>query len=94
MYLGQLVEKAPSSELFKNPLHPYTQALLSAIPIPEVGAKQKRIIIRGEVTSPIEPGDECRFAKRCEYADERCYKHCPELKEVAPGHFVACHLHK
>lgn len=94
MYLGQLVEKAPSSELFKNPLHPYTKALLSAIPIPEVGAKQKRIIIRGEVTSPIEPGDECRFAKRCEYAEERCYKHCPELKEVTPGHFVACHLHK
>ena len=92
MYLGQIVEKAPSRELFQNPMHPYTKALLSAIPIPEAGAKQKRIIIRGEVTSPIEPGNECRFAKRCDYASEGCKLSCPALREVSPGHFVACRL--
>lgn len=92
MYLGQLVEKAPSKELFRNPCHPYTKALLSAIPIPEAGSRRERIILRGEVTSPIEPGNECRFAKRCEYASDRCRSDCPRLREVSPGHFVACHL--
>ena len=92
MYLGQLVEKAPSKELFRNPCHPYTKALLSAIPIPEVGARKGRIILRGEVTSPVEPGNECRFAKRCEYAGEKCRSDCPCLREVSPGHYVACHF--
>lgn len=92
MYLGQLVEKAPSKELFRNPYHPYTKALLSAIPIPEVGARKERIILKGEVSSPIEPGEECRFAKRCEYANDRCRSECPHLREISPGHFVACHL--
>ena len=92
MYLGQLVEKAPAEEMFANPLHPYTKALLSAIPIPEVGAKKQRILLKGEITSPIEPPDECRFAKRCMYACEKCTGACPGLREVSPGHFVACHL--
>lgn len=92
MYLGQLVEKAPAEEMFANPLHPYTKALLSAIPIPEVGAKKQRILLKGEITSPIEPPDECRFAKRCMYACDKCTGSCPGLREVSPGHFVACHL--
>ena len=90
MYLGKIVEKAPSEELFANPVHPYTQALLSAIPIPELGAKRERIIIKGEITSPINPPDECRFYKRCNYACDKC-KSLPELQEIKPGHFVACH---
>ena len=89
MYLGRIVEKAPSDELFNNPLHPYTEALLSAIPIPDLSVKKDRIIIKGEITSPIEPPDECRFCKRCNYANEVCKK-TPELLEVSPNHFVAC----
>ena len=93
MYLGQTVEKAPSEELFSNPVHPYTKALLSAIPIPKVGGpKRERILLKGEVSSPIEPGDVCRFARRCEYACEQCRSNCPPLREVKPGHFAACHL--
>lgn len=93
MYLGQLVEKAPTEELFEHPIHPYTKALLSAIPIPEVGIdRPKRIILRGEISSPIDPPDECRFAKRCNYACDACHGSTPELREVSPGHFVACHL--
>lgn len=91
MYLGQTVEKAPSAELFRNPIHPYTKALLSAIPIPKVDANRERIHLKGEVSSPIDPGDECRFAKRCLYACDQCHNGCPKLKEVSPGHFVACH---
>ena len=90
MYLGQIVEMAPAEELFAHPLHPYTQALLSAIPIPEVGANKDRILLKGEITSPINPPDECRFAKRCMYACEECRKKTPELQEVSAGHFVAC----
>ena len=92
MYLGQTVEKAPTQELFANPQHPYTKALLSAIPIPRVGANKERILLRGEVSSPIDPADECRFAKRCTYACEKCNQGCPPLREISPGHFVACHL--
>ena len=90
MYLGQLVEKAPADELFANPMHPYTQALLSAIPVPETGRKIQRTILRGEISSPINPKDECRFAKRCIYASDECRAKTPELQEVSPGHFVAC----
>ena len=93
MYLGKMVEKAPAEELFANPLHPYTKALLSAIPIPQLGKKKERILLKGEISSPIEPGDVCRFQKRC-YLDccEQCSGKCaPELREVSPGHFVACH---
>jgi len=91
MYLGQLVEKAPAEELFNNPLHPYTKALLSAIPIPEIGAKKERIIMRGEITSPINLPNECRFAPRCDFAQDGCRQCDCSLKEVKPGHFVACH---
>lgn len=91
MYLGQMVEKAPAAELFDNPLHPYTKALLSAIPIPEIGRKPQRILLKGEIASPIDPKDECRFGRRCNCAFEPCGKCSPKLKEVSPGHFVACH---
>lgn len=92
MYLGQIVEKAPAEELFNNPLHPYTQALLSAIPVPELGSRRERILLKGEITSPVNLPDECRFAKRCAYAQDRCRQGIPPLKEVSPGHFVACVL--
>ena len=93
MYLGQIVEKAPAEELFDNPIHPYTQALLSAIPIPELGHRRERVKLKGEITSPIEPPQECRFAKRCLYCDEKiCKSAIPQLIEVKPNHFVACPL--
>ncbi len=92
MYLGQLVEKAPAERLFENPIHPYTQALLSAIPVPETGTKPKRTLLKGEISSPIDPPDQCRFAKRCTFACEKCTASCPTLREVEPDHFVACHL--
>jgi peptide/nickel transport system ATP-binding protein len=91
MYLGQAVEKASSEELFNNPLHPYTKALLSAILIPEADANTERIQLRGELSSPIEPKDECRLAKRCDYFNEQCEKGTPPLIEESPNHFVACH---
>ena len=91
MYLGQTVEKAPTAELFENPVHPYTKSLLSAIPIPRVGARKDRKLIKGEVSSPIDPDDECRFAKRCEFCAGVCRESCPALKEIRPGHFTACH---
>lgn len=90
MYLGQIVEMAPTEELFAHPLHPYTEALLSAIPVPKVNYKKERIILQGEITSPIDPPDECRFAKRCRYACEECRRGTPPLVEITPGHFVAC----
>ena len=92
MYLGQMVEKAPAEELFANPIHPYTKALLSAIPIPDLDHKTNRIILKGEITSPINPKDECRFKKRCFASCEKCNAGSPVLKEVSPNHFVACHL--
>ena len=91
MYLGKVVEKAPAEELFEHPLHPYTKALLSAILEPEVGANKERIHLRGEVSSPLDPPDECRFAKRCNYHCETCRGGTPDLIEVSPSHFVACH---
>ncbi|HOX30800.1 MAG TPA: ATP-binding cassette domain-containing protein [Spirochaetales bacterium] len=90
MYLGQLIEKAPTRELFRKPLHPYTQALLSAIPVPKAGARKKRIILRSEISSPIDPKPGCRFAPRCEFARPECLESDPPLAEAAPGHFVAC----
>lgn len=91
MYLGNMVEKAPKQELFKHPLHPYTQALLSAIPIPDIDVKKDRILLRGEVTSPIDPKPGCRFAPRCQYARPECFETNPGIRELAPGHFAACH---
>jgi len=92
MYLGKIVEKAPAEELFTNPLHPYTKALISAIPIPSLSGRKQRIILTGEVASPINLPDQCRFAKRCAHACEKCMEREPELAEVAADHFVACVL--
>ena len=92
MYLGKLIEKAPSDELFKNPTHPYTQALLSAIPLPNIHKQLDRILLKGEITSPIEPKPVCRFANRCNYATDRCRSEEPQLTEISPGHFVSCFL--
>ena len=92
MYLGKLIEKAPSEELFANPTHPYTQALLSAIPIPSLDNRRERILLKGEITSPIEPPAACRFANRCPHATDRCRGEEPQLKEIKPGHFVSCFL--
>ena len=92
MYLGKLIEKAPSEELFAHPTHPYTQALLSAIPIPSLDNRRERILLKGEITSPIEPPKACRFANRCPYATDRCREEAPCQREVEPGHYVVCHL--
>jgi peptide/nickel transport system ATP-binding protein len=89
MYLGQMVEKSTSDELFENTLHPYTQALLSAIPEPDIHYQQERILIHGEITSPINPAPGCRFMARCPYASEICAE--PQvLEEFTPNHFVSC----
>lgn len=90
MYLGQMVEKASSDELFARPLHPYTKALLSAIPSVDLDHPRQHIQLKGEITSPINPKPGCRFAARCPYATEACHQKTPELREVYPGHFVAC----
>lgn len=92
MYLGQVVEDSPAKELFKHSYHPYTRALLSAIPVPSLDARKEQIILRGEITSPINPGQGCRFAPRCNYACKECFQESPELREVAPGHSCACHF--
>ena len=92
MYLGKMVEYAPSEELFENPVHPYTKALLSAIPVPRLREKKERILLKGEITSPIDPKPGCRFAPRCAYAKDCCFKESPELKDIGNGHKVACHF--
>ena len=92
MYLGQTVEYAETGELFAHPVHPYTQALLSAVPIPKLGAQKQRILLKGEITSPIDPKPGCRFAPRCPRACEQCHQEIPALREVADGHMVACHM--
>lgn len=89
MYLGQLVEKAPSEELFKNPMHPYTRALLSAIPNVDIHSQKKRILLKGEITSPINPKPGCRFAARCLYATDACRQE-QKLHEISENHFLAC----
>ena len=91
MYLGCMVEKTSGEELFENQLHPYTKGLLSAIPIPVYGLKKERVLLQGEITSPVNPKPGCRFASRCIYATEKCRQCQPELEEVLPGHVVACH---
>ena len=92
MYLGKIVELTDYKTTFKNPLHPFTQALLSAIPIPKVGQKRNRIILEGDVPSPVNPPQGCRFAGRCRFAQDVCRQQSPELNEYEPNHFVACHF--
>ncbi|MHB1395073.1 MAG: ABC transporter ATP-binding protein [Clostridia bacterium] len=94
MYLGTMVELASSAELYDKPMHPYTQALLSAIPIPDpdVEKNRQRILLEGDVPSPINPAPGCRFKGRCRYVKDICHQEMPPLKEVAPDHFVACHI--
>jgi peptide/nickel transport system ATP-binding protein len=93
MYLGKIVEVAPKRALFAAPKHPYTEALLSAVPVPEPGAQRERIILKGDVPSPIKPPKGCRFHTRCPYAFDRCSKDEPQLRQTEDGHFAACHLH-
>jgi len=95
MYLGKIVELARSEDLYDDPQHPYTQALLSAIPIPdpEAEAKKERIILRGELPNPMNPPSGCPFRTRCPHAKERCAQEAPAFREVRPGHWAACHLH-
>ena len=90
MYLGRLVEVADKDALYKEPLHPYTRALLSAIPIPDPDVKRERILLKGDVTSEFDPPAGCRFAGRCPYATEQCRREVPALRELRPGHQVAC----
>jgi peptide/nickel transport system ATP-binding protein len=92
MYLGQMVEKAPAARLFEKPLHPYTQALLSAIPVPDPDFNPSRIILKGEITSPIEPAPGCRFAKRCPRASAACVGTDIVFREVEENHYSACVL--
>jgi oligopeptide/dipeptide ABC transporter ATP-binding protein len=94
MYLGRIVETTDKASLFEVPLHPYTEALLSAVPIPRSGARnRKRVILKGDVPSPINPPAGCHFHSRCPYAMSRCKAEAPALREVLPGHWAACHLH-
>lgn len=94
MYLGSMVEMAPKSELYANPMHPYTQALLSAVPVPDPTLKRNRIILQGDIPSPANPPSGCKFHTRCRYATERCKTEIPEYRDMGNGHFVACHLAK
>ena len=93
MYLGQIVEQAPPQELFNNPVHPYTKALLSAIPVPDPDVKMERIMLKGEITSPVNMQPGCRFKKRCPYATEECSKPLVQ-REITPGHMASCHMIK
>jgi oligopeptide transport system ATP-binding protein len=94
MYLGSLVEVASSKELYRNPVHPYTQALLSSIPIPDpdIAEASRRIVLEGDVPSPVNPPSGCKFRTRCKYATERCKEEDPILRDIGGEHFVACHL--
>ncbi|MGE5599473.1 MAG: ABC transporter ATP-binding protein, partial [Bacteroidota bacterium] len=92
MYVGKLVETASTGDLYANPLHPYTEALLSAIPRPDPRLRSKRIVLEGDVADPADPPDGCYFHPRCRYARERCRIETPVLREIGPGHAAACHL--
>ena len=92
MYLGQIVEKVASEELFTKQIHPYTRALLSAVPVPVVNYNKERILLKGELSSPINPKPGCRFAPRCDFASDKCFNEEPEFREILPGHIVRCHI--
>jgi len=92
MYLGNIVETAPKKKFFAHPRHPYSLALLSAVPVPDPDIKMNRVILGGDIPSPANPPEGCKFHTRCNYAEEVCKIEIPELEEVEPGHFVACHL--
>jgi len=94
MYLGERIEMCESEELFLHTLHPYTKALLAAIPSTDIDRRHERALIQGEITSPIDPKPGCRFAPRCPYAKERCHCETPEAREILPGHYVSCHYVK
>jgi peptide/nickel transport system ATP-binding protein len=94
MYLGKIVEVAPKRNIFAAPRHPYTKALLSAVPVPEPGAARQRIILKGDVPSPINPPKGCRFHTRCPYVFDRCRVEEPKLRLTHDGHFAACHLNE
>ena len=96
MYLGNLVELSKTGELYENPCHPYTKALLSAVPIadPIQARNRKRILLEGEVPSPVDPPKGCKFSSRCRYCTKRCREEVPDLREVETGHYVACHLYQ
>lgn len=93
MYLGKIVELTTSDELYDNPMHPYTEALFSAIPVPDPDSRRERIVLEGDVPSPLNPPSGCTFHTRCSHASDICRCQEPELKEVRDGHFVACHLY-
>jgi oligopeptide/dipeptide ABC transporter ATP-binding protein len=93
MYLGKIVETADKSELYHNPAHPYTKALLSAVPIPDPTRKRSRIILKGDIPSPVNPPDGCRFHTRCHNMAEICKTQAPAVKDIGNGHQVACHLY-
>lgn len=92
MYLGRIVELAPKDELYNNPQHPYTKALLSAIPMPDVDSKMKREVLAGEVPSPLNPPKGCYFHTRCKFASDKCKESCPMLHDIGNGHFVSCYM--
>ncbi|MNO72405.1 Oligopeptide transport ATP-binding protein OppF [compost metagenome] len=92
MYLGSMVEMAPKRELFKNPLHPYTKALMSAIPVPDPTLKRDRIVLQGDIPSPANPPSGCKFHTRCPIASDICKQQNPEYRKVSNEHYVACHF--
>jgi peptide/nickel transport system ATP-binding protein len=93
MYLGQIVEIAARTEIFSHPKHPYTYALLSAVPVPEPGAARTRVVLKGDVPSPINPPSGCRFHTRCPFVFDRCRVEVPRLQRLSPNQEAACHLH-
>jgi oligopeptide/dipeptide ABC transporter ATP-binding protein len=92
MYLGRLVEYADKTTLFTRPLHPYTEALLAAVPVPDPATRREKIVVQGDVPSPLRPPPGCHFHTRCRYAEARCRTEVPALREIEPGHLAACHL--
>ena len=92
MYLGKVVEKAPAETLFTKPFHPYTKALLSAIPSPKLKNRKEMIILTGEISSPINPEEKCRFSDRCSFVSDRCINEEPQIIEIEKDHFVSCFL--